>query len=116
MRVSADRFRRAGSQAVAPTPLRSGAKSSPCLGLGSGRWSVGDHAEPEGALYCNDFGPTTLLVVDNNKVNRDLMLGMFEKTHRQLRFAHNGKEALQRLDESKFDLVLLDIRMPVMDG
>jgi CheY-like chemotaxis protein len=44
------------------------------------------------------------------------MEGMFEKTHHRLHFAKNGKEALQRLDELKFDIVLLDIRMPVMDG
>src|SRR5205823_3347856 len=64
----------------------------------------------------NDFAPATLLIVDDNKVNRQLMLGMFEKTHHRLRFAVNGKEALQRLDEFKFDAVLLDIRMPIMDG
>src|SRR5437764_10079174 len=57
-----------------------------------------------------------LLVVDDNKVNRYLMMGMFEKTHHRLRFATNGKEALERLGEMKFDVVLLDIRMPVMDG
>jgi CheY-like chemotaxis protein len=82
----------------------------------SARLSVGDHAEPEGAVDFNDFAPATLLVVDDNQVNRYLMMGMFEKTHHELRFANNGKEALQRLDESKFDVVLLDIRMPVMDG
>ena len=82
----------------------------------SARLSVGDHAEPEGAVDFNDFAPATLLVVDDNQVNRSLMAGMFEKTHHQLRFARNGKEALQCLDDSKFDIVLLDIRMPVMDG
>jgi signal transduction histidine kinase/CheY-like chemotaxis protein len=82
----------------------------------SARLSVGDHAEPEGAVDFDDFAPATLLVVDDNKVNRYLMLGMFEKTHHRLHFAANGKEALQRLDEFKFDAVLLDIRMPIMDG
>jgi len=82
----------------------------------SARLSVGDHAEPEGAVDFNDFAAATLLIVDDNKVNRQLMLGMFEKTHHRLRFAVNGKEALQRLDEFKFDVVLLDIRMPIMDG
>jgi len=82
----------------------------------SARLSVGDHAEPEGAVDFNDFAPATLLVVDDNKVNRYLMVGMFEKTHHRLRFATNGKEALERLGEMKFDVVLLDIRMPVMDG
>jgi len=82
----------------------------------SARLSVGDHAEPGGAVDFNDFAPATLLIVDDNKVNRNLMMGMFEKTHHRLGFAKNGKEALQRLEEAKFDVVLLDIRMPVMDG
>ena len=57
-----------------------------------------------------------MLVVDDNETNRDLMAGMFEKTHHQLHYACNGKEALECLKTTKADVVLLDIRMPVMDG
>jgi signal transduction histidine kinase/ActR/RegA family two-component response regulator len=80
------------------------------------RLPVGDHAEPGGAVDFNDFAPATLLVVDDNETNRDLMAGMFEKTHHRLHFASNGKEALECLETIKADVVLLDIRMPVMDG
>jgi CheY-like chemotaxis protein len=64
----------------------------------------------------NDFAPATLLVVDDNKANRALMAGIFEKTHHRVLFANNGQEALERLGQAKPDVVLLDIRMPVMDG
>jgi len=80
------------------------------------RLAAGDHAEPGGAVDFNDFAPVTMLVVDDNETNRNLMAGMFEKTHHQLRFASNGKEALESLQQVKADVVLLDIRMPVMDG
>ena len=82
----------------------------------SGRLPVGDHAEPGGAVDFNDFTPSTLLVVDDNQTNRALMAGIFEKTHHQVHFASNGQEALDCLDQAKPDVVLLDIRMPIMDG
>src|ERR1017187_1744134 len=80
------------------------------------RLPVGDHAEPGGAVDFDDFAPATLLVVDDNPANRALMAGMFEKTHHKVHFATNGLEALACLGQVKPDVVLLDIRMPVMDG
>jgi CheY-like chemotaxis protein len=82
----------------------------------SGRLPVGDHAEPGGAVDFNDFAPATLLVVDDNQTNRELMAGIFEKTHHRVHFASNGQEALACLGKERPDVVLLDIRMPVMDG
>ena len=82
----------------------------------SGRLPVGDHAEPGGAVDFNDFAPATLLVVDDNPTNRAYMAGIFEKTHHQVHFANNGQEALACLAKARPDVVLLDIRMPVMDG
>jgi CheY-like chemotaxis protein len=55
-------------------------------------------------------------VVDDNPTNRAYLAGIFEKTHHRVLFATNGKEALACLRKTKFDVVLLDIRMPVMDG
>jgi signal transduction histidine kinase/DNA-binding response OmpR family regulator len=82
----------------------------------SGRLPVGDHAEPGGAVDFNDFAPATLLVVDDNSTNRAYMAGIFEKTHHHVLLANNGQEALACLGKARPDVVLLDIRMPVMDG
>ena len=82
----------------------------------SGLAPVGDHAEPGGAVEFDDFAPATVLVADDNQTNRALMAGIFEGTHHRLLFANNGQEVLDQLRVARPDVILLDIRMPVMDG
>jgi putative two-component system response regulator len=60
--------------------------------------------------------PFSLLVVDDNEMNRDLLLRRLGNSGFQLLSASNGEEALQALRQKAFDLVLLDIMMPVLDG
>lgn len=60
--------------------------------------------------------PGRLLVVDDNKVNRLLLGRGLEQQGHQVAFAENGRHALEMLHESEFDLMLLDIQMPEMDG
>jgi adenylate cyclase len=57
-----------------------------------------------------------LLVVDDNKVNRLLLGRGLEQQGHSVAFAENGRQALEKLDRENFDLVLLDIQMPEMDG
>jgi class 3 adenylate cyclase len=60
--------------------------------------------------------PGRLLVVDDNKVNRLLLGRGLEQQGHQVALAENGRQALDMLREDDFDLLLLDIEMPVMDG
>jgi len=57
-----------------------------------------------------------LLVVDDNKVNRLLLGRRLEQQGHTVAFAENGREALEMLRAQPFDLVLLDIEMPELDG
>ncbi len=57
-----------------------------------------------------------LLVVDDNKVNRLLLARHVELLGHRVAVAENGAVALRKLREDAFDLVLLDIEMPEMDG
>jgi len=57
-----------------------------------------------------------LLVVDDNKVNRLLLGRGLEQQGHQVVFAENGRQAFELLASQRFDLVLLDIQMPEMDG
>jgi adenylate cyclase len=60
--------------------------------------------------------PGHLLVVDDNKVNRILLSRSLEKQGHKIDIAENGKQALEKLRTDSFDLVLLDIEMPEMNG
>ena len=57
----------------------------------------------------------SLLVVDDNEVNRDVASMMLEKNH-SVQTAINGIEALEKISKGRFDLILMDVQMPVMDG
>src|SRR5262249_16951746 len=57
-----------------------------------------------------------ILVVDDNAVNRDMLSRKLQREGYEARTAEDGLEALQALKEEAFDLVLLDIMMPVLNG
>ena len=60
--------------------------------------------------------PGHLLIVDDNKVNRILLARGLEQNGHKVETAENGKHALEKLRAGSFDLVLLDIEMPEMNG
>jgi class 3 adenylate cyclase len=60
--------------------------------------------------------PGRLLVVDDNKVNRILLARGLEGYGHKIQTAENGRQALEKLRSDTFDLVLLDIEMPEMNG
>ena len=74
--------------------------------------------EPQGALRSlrERFAGARILLVDDNPINRLLvaeLLGMADIRPEQ---AQTGLEALERVQAEAFDLVLMDVHMPVMDG
>lgn len=60
--------------------------------------------------------PGYLLVVDDNRVNRILLSRGLEQQGHKIDTAENGRQALEKLRANSFDLVLLDIEMPEMNG
>src|SRR5215216_7367803 len=60
--------------------------------------------------------PGHLLLVDDNKVNRILLSRGLESDGHKIEIAENGRQALEKLRANPFDLVLLDIEMPEMNG
>ena len=98
-------------------------KSAPGIGsvftltLAAGASSA--HNQRRQALVENHDGQLSgrrVLLVDDNEVNRKVARLFLLAEDLVLTEAHNGREALQELARAPFDLILLDVHMPVMDG
>src|SRR5262245_45863080 len=60
--------------------------------------------------------PARLLVVDDNEMNRDMLSRRLARLGHAVEGAENGRQALDMARATEFDLVLLDVMMPEMDG
>jgi two-component system sensor histidine kinase/response regulator len=66
---------------------------------------------------CNGQRPRRrILLAEDNAVNQRVASGILEKAGHTVTIANNGRAALQALDRSVFDLVLMDMQMPEMGG
>lgn len=57
-----------------------------------------------------------ILIVEDNPVNQKLIAFLLTRAGYTYEVAENGADALRRLDQSQFKLVLMDMMMPVMNG
>jgi CheY-like chemotaxis protein len=74
----------------------------------------------QGEATTSNQSPSTLasslLVVDDNSMNRIMLSRYISKLGYRSSLAENGRQALEKLQAEPFDLVLLDVQMPEMDG
>ena len=62
------------------------------------------------------FDGAHILLVEDNNINQDVAAGFLRKRGITVTIANHGGEALALVEKDKFDLVLMDLHMPVMDG
>jgi CheY-like chemotaxis protein len=60
--------------------------------------------------------PQCILIVDDNASIRHILRAEFERRDWKVEEARNGREAIEKAEESKPDLIVLDLAMPVMNG
>ncbi len=88
------------------------------LGLKDG--ALGFHGgtgpTPETLSDLASIAGARLLVVEDNELNQEVARGLLSDAGLLVDMAENGQVALQRLAEQPYDLVLMDVQMPVMDG
>ena len=97
------------------------------LGQGSTFTVIIPHIKGIGAPVCrldnpgvdidlDQFQQMRILVVDDVESNRFLLRDFFQSTQHQLIEVSNGEEAIQQLKSGTFDLVIMDLFMPILDG
>jgi PAS domain S-box-containing protein len=64
----------------------------------------------------NSITSLRVLAAEDNVLNQKLLAAIFERLNVSLTIVNNGQEALDKLQAETFDIVLMDIQMPVMDG
>jgi len=82
------------------------------------RWPARPCQAPDAQAESRPVLPTELriLVVEDNRVNRRVIAGLLEKLGYQAELVENGRQALQACEEQTFDVILMDLQMPEMDG
>jgi signal transduction histidine kinase/ActR/RegA family two-component response regulator len=80
---------------------------------------VKNRDENKKRLLSEDFAkefPLRILVAEDNAVNQKLIMTVLSKLGYTATLAHNGKEVLELVDHEPYDLILMDVQMPEMDG
>ena len=57
-----------------------------------------------------------ILVVEDNLINQELLSEILQRLKCSVDVADNGKVAIEKMDKNQYDLILMDIQMPEMDG
>jgi signal transduction histidine kinase/CheY-like chemotaxis protein len=93
------------------------------LGEGSLLWfevplAIGEVANlhQEGLSDAPALAPRRVLLAEDVELNRDIIRTILERDGHRVAIAENGREAVRRVRQERFDLVLMDVHMPVMDG
>jgi CheY-like chemotaxis protein len=63
-----------------------------------------------------EFHPCRILIVEDNPINQMVLSAVLKKMGYAPELCSDGKQALQKLHEKKYDLIFMDIQMPEMDG
>jgi signal transduction histidine kinase/CheY-like chemotaxis protein len=114
LRDDAERCRQLGIQAYLSKPVRrNDLLESIRIVLGSRK-----RADPGFGVLIPEADPGTLriLLAEDNAVNQKLAVRLLEKRGHEVALAQTGRAALELFDTQHFDLVLMDVQMPEMDG
>ncbi len=98
---------------VLPSELREAVLKALGLARAGGR---GTSTDSSASLFARAPRTLSILLAEDNVINQRLIVRLLEKQGHTVSVAGNGREALRMLDTDRFDLLLMDVQMPEMDG
>ena len=91
-------------------------KEAVLIALGRKKASDREQLEVAETVTQEDLSPLNVLIVDDNEKNQLLFRFFLKKTPYTIDTAENGKIAVEKFSAGQYDIVLMDIEMPIMDG
>ena len=96
------------------------------VGKGSTFWFTAKLKKSNGyAYFCEHTNFTealarirgaAILIVEDNEFNQEVIIGLLSEHGFKITIVNNGKEAVEMVNEGNYDMVLMDMHMPIMDG
>jgi signal transduction histidine kinase/CheY-like chemotaxis protein len=106
-----------GSEIVVKSEVGKGSVFSFLIRYRKDQSTLSGSAIPEDKLLTPDFlKEVRILLVEDNELNQLLGIKVFKKWGKEIDVAENGKVAIVKIEENDYDLILMDIQMPEMDG
>ena len=104
-----------GISAYLPKPVKQSDLMDTIVGVFASRPSAPKEPRP-GAREPKRGRALRVLVAEDNRVNQQVAVGMLERAGHEAAVAGNGREVLALLERGTFDVVLMDVQMPELDG
>ncbi len=120
VRGDSERCRKIGIDAYLPKPIKL-TEFLNAIQMTLGQSKIKEKAQKKPQLVTQylvrELNPRYhILVAEDNLVNQKLAYRLLEKAGNQAEIANNGQEVLEKINKKKYDLILMDVQMPVMDG
>ncbi len=116
IRGDADRCRMAGIEFYMSKPVRlPDLRSTLVSALDMDSDNVADSEQAENPAP-SSLKRLSILLAEDNLINQQLAVRLLEKSGHRVKVCDNGQDALSLVETEKFDVVLMDVQMPVMDG
>ena len=77
------------------------------------------HEDKQASLLSEEFAvkyPLNILIAEDNLINQKLIIKVLNKLGYKPDLANNGEEVLEMLEKEAYEVVLMDVQMPVLDG
>jgi signal transduction histidine kinase/CheY-like chemotaxis protein len=86
------------------------------LGADVDQSDAGDQMQTDRPIAFDDLRGARVLLVEDNEINQEVAVGLLEGAQLSIDVAENGEVAVEKVRTGDYDVVLMDMQMPVMDG